>query len=143
MVYVNPDTPPTERHAAMVLGSLMQEIRDVFAEEDWQGLRQSHFRVLSCVPTTGISVTELAVRVGMTKQGCGQFVGQLTASGHLTTTADPDDGRLRVVRRTPEGDRTTAAVTRRIRRIERGWAQLVGEERYATFRAVAEELATR
>lgn len=45
-----------------------------------------------------------------------------------------------MVRRTPLGDRTVAAVNARILRIEREWAHRVGPRRYADFRAVLREL---
>jgi DNA-binding MarR family transcriptional regulator len=95
------------------------------------------------VPPAGITVTELAERVGMTKQGCGQFVTQLVESGHLRVEADPTDRRLRIVRRTRSGVRTTAAITARIVALESEWAEIVGPRRYATFRTVLEELALR
>ena len=128
-------------HVAVLAGRLMAEIREVFAGEDWDGLRQSHFRLLSLVPPEGISVTELAERLGMTKQAAGQFVTQLEGTGHLETQVDPADRRLRVVIRTALGDRTNKAVTARIRRIERAWARRVGEDRYAEFRDVLTEIA--
>ena len=128
-------------HVAVLVGRLMAEIREVFVREDWGGLRQSHFRLLALVPPQGISVTELAERLGMTKQAAGQFVTRLEATGHLEARADPSDRRLRVITRTALGDRTNKAVTARIRRIERGWARRVGEERYAQFRQVLGEIA--
>ncbi len=132
--------PAEELHVPLLMGLLFREVRDVFADEDWDGLRQSHFRVISAVPPEGINVTDLGERVGMTKQGCGQFVTTLVASGHLRVEQDPADRRIRWVRRTPEGNRTIAAVTRRMLLIEQGWAERVGEWRYRTFRAVLEEI---
>ena len=128
-------------HVAVLAGRLMAEIRDVFAAEDWDGLRQSHFRLLANVPPEGITVTELADLLQMTKQAAGQFVTRLEATGHLTTQADPADRRLRVVTRTGLGDRTNKAVTARIRRLERAWARRVGPDRYAEFRDVLTEIA--
>jgi DNA-binding MarR family transcriptional regulator len=130
-----------EQHAPMMMGFLLNEVREVFAAEDWGGLRQSHFRVLVCVPPEGISVTELAERVGMSKQGCGQFVTQLTGSGHVTVEPDRADRRVRVVRRTAAGRRAAARSTRRNLRVEQEWAARVGPERYEAFRAVLGELA--
>jgi len=127
-------------HVAILIGALMQEIRDTFAAEDWDGLRQSHFRLLSGVPASGISITELAAELGMTKQGCGQFVSFLTDAGHLTITADRQDARIKVVRRTASGDGVVRAVEQRIDRLERQWAERVGARRYATFRRVLSEL---
>ena len=133
--------PSEELHATLLMGLLFREVRQVFAAEDWKGLRQSHFRVMSAVPPEGISVTELGERVGMSKQGCGQFVTSLVDSGHLRTEPEPSDRRVRRVRRTPEGNRTVAAVTKRMLEIEESWAERVGERRYRTFRSVLEELA--
>jgi DNA-binding MarR family transcriptional regulator len=129
-----------DRHAAVLVGRLMEEIRLAFDGEDWGGLRQSHFRLLAQVPPGGISVTDLAATLRMTKQAAGQFVTHLEGTGHLTTRADPTDRRVRLVVRTPLGDRTSKAVTARIRRVERAWARRVGAERYVQFRAVLEDL---
>ena len=134
------EIPEDEQHVLMYLGTLLEQVRDAFDGEEWGGLRQSHFRVLSCVPADGISVTELAHRVRMSKQGCGQFVTQLVASGHLVTEEDPTDRRLRVVRRTRLGDRTSRAVAARVREVEQGWEAAVGPRRYRTFRAVVDAL---
>jgi DNA-binding MarR family transcriptional regulator len=133
--------PREELQASLLMGLLFRQVSTIFAAEDWKGLRQSHFRVISAVPSEGISVTELAERVGMTKQGCGQFVTSLVESGHFRVEQDPADRRVRLVRRTAKGSRTIKAVTKRILAIEDGWAQRVGERRYRTFRRVLEELA--
>jgi DNA-binding MarR family transcriptional regulator len=129
-------------HVPQLFGKLMLDVRDTFAAEDWHGLRQSHFRLITHVPRDGISVTELAQALRMSKQACGQFVTQLEATGHLAIRADATDRRVRLVVRTPVGDRTLKTVNARIRRIEREWARQVGAERYATFREVLEELTT-
>lgn len=141
MTSVNPVVQPDERHAALLMGLLMRHVSAEFASEDWKGLRQSHFRVIFSVPPGGVSITELADIVGMTKQGCGQFVTHLVETGHLTIERDPADRRTRIVKRTTAGNRTVRAVTRRIHRIEQDWADQVGARRYAAFRAVLEELA--
>jgi DNA-binding MarR family transcriptional regulator len=130
-----------EVHVAGQMGRLMRSIRTVFAQEDWDGLRQSHFRMLYEIPPDGITITELGERLGMTKQASGQFVTHLTGTGHVRVRADPDDRRSRIVVRTALGDRTTAAVVDRILRIEQEWAQRVGPKRYAAFRQVLDELA--
>ena len=133
--------PGEERQVAMLMGLLLREVSSTFAAENWDGLRQSHFRVITSVPTEGISVTDLAERVGMTKQGCGQFVTSLVGSGHLRVEPEPTDRRVRRVRRTTKGERTIAAVTQRVLRIEQDWADRVGERRYRAFRTVLEDLA--
>lgn len=133
--------PTEELHVLVLMGLVFREVQDIYAAEDWGGLRQSHFRVISNVPREGISVTDLGDRVGMTKQGCGQFVTFLVDSGHLRVEPDPADRRVRRVRRTPLGDRTIADVTARTLLIEKDWAERVGQRRYRTFRKVLEEIS--
>ena len=141
MTSVKGSVPRTEWHAALLMGLMLRQVHEVFAAEDWKGLRQSHFRVISSVPPEGITITELGDRVGMTKQGCGQFVTQLVQSGHLRVEPSPSDRRTRIVHRTATGGRTIAAVTARNLRLEQDWAERVGPERYRVFREVLEELA--
>src|ERR1051325_2671724 len=141
MTSVNLRLPDDELHAPLLMGLLFRHVHDVFAGEDWGGVRQSHFRVMACVPPEGVSVTELADRVGMTKQGVGQFVTHLVGTGHLSEGADPGDRRVRLVRRTRKGRALVAAVRERNLRIERDWAEQVGEARYREFRTVLEQIA--
>ena len=139
MILVNGDAP--EEHVPRLMGSLFEQVRTVFTTEDWQGLRPSHFRLLEMVPADGITITELAARLRMTKQGCGQFVAQLSETCHLRTAPDPGDRRSRVVRRTAKGTRLTRKVQARIAAIEADWASRVGPQRYAEFRSTLVELA--
>jgi DNA-binding MarR family transcriptional regulator len=141
MTLVKGDFPADRVHAPLLMGLLFRQVRDEFLDEDWGGLRQSHFRLLSLVPDAGVSITELGERVGMTKQGCGQFVTQLAESGHLRVVTPAIDRRGRVVRRTRRADRVLAAVRSRNLAIEEEWAERVGADRYAVFRAVLDELA--
>ena len=124
----------------MLMGLLLNQVRAAFAAEDWGGLRQSHFRVMTSVPAEGITITELGDRTGMTKQGCGQFVSHLVDTGHLEVETDPADRRTRIVRRTPLGHRTVRKVSARIARIEGEWAAAVGPKRYRVFRQVLDDL---
>ncbi len=113
MTFVKAEFPATQTQAPMLMGLLFRQVRAIFSTEDWDDLRQSHFRVMSAVPEQGVSITELGERVGMTKQGCGQFVTHLVETGHLATEPDPSDRRVRLVRRTPLGQRMLDAVRER------------------------------
>jgi DNA-binding MarR family transcriptional regulator len=131
-----------QRHVLHALGHLMTESRALVLARGEPGLRPSHYRVIGHVPPEGITVTELAVRVGMTKQGIGQFVTQLTESGHLTVDRDEDDRRIRVVRRTPKGEESVRRLSELLDGLETDWANRVGTRRYDEFRATLDELAT-
>jgi DNA-binding MarR family transcriptional regulator len=130
-----------ERHVMLALGNLMTESRSLLLAEGEPGLRPSHHRVIGHVPPEGITVTDLAERVGMTKQGIGQFVTQLTESGHLVVDRHPDDRRIRMVRRTAEGDAAARRLADLLEGLEADWANRVGTHRYNAFRATLDELA--
>ena len=123
------------------MAGLFGRIRAELADGTLGDLRMSHVRVLAAVPPDGVNVTELARRAGMTKQGCGQFVTYLSGTGHLSTAPDPDDGRVRLVRRSIAGDRVMDGVYAALDRIELGFAAEVGPRRFATFKKVMRELA--
>ena len=131
-----------ERHIIKVLGLLFEQARQVILGDGPDGLRPSQFRVIDAVPPDrGITVSELAERVGMTKQGIGQFVTQLTQAGYLVTEASAEDRRMRIVRRTRVGSETTQQLAGSLRELEQHWAARVGQRRYREFRAVLDEIA--
>jgi DNA-binding MarR family transcriptional regulator len=130
-----------DRHVMLALGNLMSESREHLLAKAGSELRPSHHRVIGHVPPEGITVTDLAERVGMTKQGIGQFVQQLTDSGHLRTTAHPQDKRLRIIRRTRKGEASARRLAAVLAELEETWAGRVGSSRYRDFRDVLDELA--
>ncbi|WP_411284904.1 MarR family winged helix-turn-helix transcriptional regulator [Lapillicoccus sp.] len=106
------------------------------------GLRASHFRLLTEIPPSGTRITELSERLGMTKQACGQFVRRLDVTGHVRVEVPADDRRSRVVVRTQLGDHAAQMFATRVGDIEAEWVSRVGPRRYAAFRSVLTELAT-
>jgi DNA-binding MarR family transcriptional regulator len=126
-----------------LMAGLFGRIRAELDDGTLGDLRMSHVRVMAAVPADGINVTALALRVGMTKQGCGQFVTQLSGSGHLRTEPDPADGRVRLVFPTARGGRFVDDVYAALARIEHGMAAQVGERRFASFKKVMTELVAQ
>jgi DNA-binding MarR family transcriptional regulator len=68
-------------------------------------LRRSHTSLLPHIDLEGTRVTELADRVGVTKQAVSQLVDELESWGVLARVADPDDARARRVVFTDLGKR--------------------------------------
>jgi DNA-binding MarR family transcriptional regulator len=134
---MTPSPEPLPELMAGLFGRLRAEMDDGTLGD----LRMSHVRVMSGVPPEGINVTDLSALAGMSKQGCGQFVTQLVETGHLRTGPHPDDGRVRLVFRTAEGDRFMTGVYAALARIEERFSSQVGERRFATFENVLAELA--
>src|SRR5215211_6526900 len=116
------------------LGNRMDgEVRRQTAATGTQ-LRPSHLRLLSLTPPAGMRVTDLAARVGMTKQALGEFVAALQEAGLVEVAVDDRDRRVRRVRPTPAGRRLQEVIETAFAEIEQGWRERVGAERWAAFR---------
>ena len=126
----------------VLMARLMKQVSRVATAADLDGLRPSHFRLLAELPEQGMRISDLAERVGMTKQSCGQFVTTLVASGHVEVHTPPGDRRLRVVVRTNAGRRALEQFEQLMAALEDSWAGHVGPRRYATFRQVLADLVT-
>lgn len=68
-------------------------------------LRAAHTWLLPHVDLDGTRSTELARRVGISKQAVGQLVDDLVQLRVLERVADPSDGRAKLVRFTAHGRR--------------------------------------
>jgi DNA-binding MarR family transcriptional regulator len=78
--------------------------------------RAVHHRVMAHVTHEGIRLTDLAERAGVTKQAMSELVADLEALGYLQRSADPRDGRAKLIGFTDKG---RAAVTAAMRAFER------------------------
>ncbi len=110
------------------------------ASDEMRHLRGSHGRILDLLGNEGTRPSALAADAWITKQAISQRIRELEEAGLVETTPDPTDGRAVVVKRTAEGDQVRASAVATIRAAETEWANLVGPDRYATFRQVIDEL---
>lgn len=100
-------------------------------------LRPAHTRLLPHVDVEGTRLTELARRLGITKQAVGQLVDDLVGHGVLELAPDPSDGRARLVRFTPKGVAAISQGLGVLNEIESELAQRIGPQR---MRALHESL---
>lgn len=63
-----------------------------------QDIRPAHTSVFPHIDLEGTRLTEIAVRMGMSKQAVGQLVSELVAMGSLERVPDPTDGRAKLIR---------------------------------------------
>jgi DNA-binding MarR family transcriptional regulator len=127
--------------ASVLMGLLLRHVSNVGAAAQLDGLRPSHYRLLAHAEAPGIRITELSELLGMTKQACGQFVTQLSGTGHVAVEVPAEDRRARLVTRTALGTSALGAFSAVMTELEHGWAERAGAERYAVFLDVLRELA--
>jgi DNA-binding MarR family transcriptional regulator len=71
-----------------------------------QGLRTAHMNLFPHIDMEGTRLTDLAGRVGISKQAVGQLVDQLDEMGAIERVPDPQDGRAKLIRFRREGGRS-------------------------------------
>lgn len=67
------------------------------------GLRPAHMQVLPHLDLQGTRATEIARRMGISKQAVGELLDEIEAFGVIERVPDPTDGRARIVRFTEAG----------------------------------------
>lgn len=106
-----------------------------------QGLRSSQVRLLSLTPAEGMRVTDLAERVGMTKQALGEFANALEEKGLLESLRDPADRRVRILRPTAAGRRVVRDAEKQIAAAEEEWRERLGSRKWEQLRRLLVEAA--
>ena len=69
-------------------------------------VRAAHMSLFPHLDLAGTRQTELARRMGISKQAVNQLVSELAGFGVIERVPDPSDGRALLVRFTPEGARS-------------------------------------
>ncbi|WP_208114240.1 MarR family winged helix-turn-helix transcriptional regulator [Actinomycetospora succinea] len=105
------------------------------AEEGHGAVRPAHSAVFEFLDDTGTTVSTLAERAQMTKQGMAELVRHLEVHGYVTREPDPDDRRAKRVLLTPAGREVVGIAQRLVPEIEAEIVALVGPERSRALRA--------
>ncbi len=90
-------------------------------------LRLAHTLLFPHLGGAGIRPTELARRLGISKQAVGPLVDDLVGWGMLERTADPHDGRATVVRLTEAGGAAILDGLSVLREVEAGLRADLGD----------------
>jgi len=103
-------------------------------------LRPAHTSLLPHIDRQGTRLTELARRLGVTKQAVGQLVGDLESMGALQRVDDPEDGRAKLVRFTDKGLAAIHHGLSVLREIESELEQRLGVRRMRELHAALAEI---
>jgi DNA-binding MarR family transcriptional regulator len=103
-------------------------------------IRRAHTALFPHVDRQGTRLTELARRLGITKQAVGQLVGDLEQMGVLERADDPLDGRAKLVRFTDRGLRALEHGLHILRGIELEIEARIGRRRMRELHQTLGEL---
>jgi DNA-binding MarR family transcriptional regulator len=119
---------------------LQRRVQAGFAQAGLPEIRPAHNAVFQWLPVEGARATELAERIGTTKQAVGYLVGYLEQHGYVERVPDPRDRRALLVRRTERGWLVNQTARRLVEEIQAEWAETIGHDRMDSLRALLGEL---
>lgn len=104
------------------------------AEQGHDFVRPAHAAVFQFLDDDGTTVSVLAQRARMTKQGMAQLVHHLEEHGYVTRVPDPADRRAKLVTPTAKGREVFDIARGLVPEIEGLVAGIVGPKRLAAIR---------
>lgn len=116
------------RAARLLDERALERIRDQPGAPD---VRPAHTRLFPLIRFEGVRATDIAARLGVTKQAITPLVQDLVRWGLVEQVPDPDDGRARLVRWTDEGRRQMLHGLAVLAEVEAPWREAVGEDAVA------------
>ncbi|HEX4702316.1 MAG TPA: MarR family transcriptional regulator [Pseudonocardiaceae bacterium] len=119
----------------------VDELRAHLAGNGFTDLGRSDGYVIRIVSRSPVTINELAVAMGVTKQAAAQVVADMDARGYLRRVPDPDDRRAQRLHLTDRGTQLLNRARRFHATYEREAARHLGQDRLQTTRAVLTELS--
>lgn len=137
-----PPMPSTRRNLPQLLGGARRWFDDgLLAALEKAGaapVSPTQVQLFAVLDEEGTTVSELARRMGVTRQTAHQAVHGLVAAGLLTQVPDPASARQRLIRRTGEGERAHRRAEAVLDRLEEQLAERIGREAVEALRATLE-----
>jgi DNA-binding MarR family transcriptional regulator len=103
-------------------------------------LSPRHATALLLIDRSGVRLTDLAVRAGITKQAMMQVVNDLDRLRLVERSPDPNDARAKIVKLTARGERERAPAATGGRSTEQKLRRRLGADRYEALKGDLETL---
>ena len=109
-------------------------------EHGFEDLESAHLSVLQYPGPAGARPSELAARLGVSKQALNYLLGELERLGYVERRPDPDDRRSKRIGLTSRGESLVPVIRDAVRDVERDWADELGRDRFAQLRELLLDL---
>ena len=120
--------------------AVQRQMLDRLHERGFSDLDAAHLLVFQYPGPQGARPSELAARLGVSKQALNYLLGQLERLDYLERRPDPDDLRSKRVELTRRGTSAVGVIRDAVADVETAWAQQLGPERFAQLRALLHDL---
>jgi DNA-binding MarR family transcriptional regulator len=142
------ETPSDEPFGPPLIGALLRmpwetvqrRMLERLHEQGFTDLDAAHLHVFQYPGPQGARPSELAGRLGISKQALNYLLGQLERLHYLKRQADPDDLRSKRVVLTKRGEAAIHAIRSAVSDLEAEWAQHLGPRRFAQLRTLLLEI---
>lgn len=128
---------------ARLLGEFRREILEPVAGTEFDDVRETHLQIFGNIRVGGIRLTELAARAQLSLAATSELVNDLVRLGYLEREPDPSDGRAKLIQLTDRGVTLMTLAGHRVLEMERQWAELVGQPRFADMTATMQDLLAK
>jgi DNA-binding MarR family transcriptional regulator len=125
---------PLARLFAMAYRLLVTGLHERLVARGWTDVRPAYGFVLLALRSGPAPLRDLPGALGTSKQAASKLVEGMVADGYVERAPDPEDSRGKRVALTLRGRALLAAVEDIYRELERGWADVLGEQRLAGLR---------
>ena len=109
-------------------------------ERGFDDLDAAHLNVFQYPGPQGARPSELAGRLGVSKQALNYLLGELERTGYVERQPHPDDQRSKRIALTDRGTAAVGVIRDAVGEVEAAWAQQLGADRFAQLRALLAEL---
>src|SRR5215208_3497240 len=103
-------------------------------DQGFADLDFAHLIVFQYPGPQGARPSQLAARLGITKQALNYLLGELERLDYLQRQPDPDDLRSKRVALTPRGESAIRVIREAVGEVETSWAQRLGPKRFDQLR---------
>jgi DNA-binding MarR family transcriptional regulator len=126
---------------ALAYQEFVRELRETHAAQGFDATGRSDGVVFRALVTTPMTVSDLAARLQITKQGAGQIIDDMERRGYVERRPDPDDARARLVYLSARGKAALASARRFHQRYERRLTQTHGAQAVRILRDLLQAMA--
>src|SRR6516162_7363012 len=141
----------TKGRGGPYVGAMMREVWQWVRDQMYAGVVAAGFDDLSAAHVAlwrypgldGIRPSQLADRVGITKQSVNDLLGHLEQREYLLRVPDSVDGRARVIHLTAKGRRLQKTIYSEAGAAQLRIAEILGPRRFAQFHSSLALLATQ
>jgi DNA-binding MarR family transcriptional regulator len=119
---------------------VQRRMLDRLHEQGFGDIDVPHLNVFRYPGPEGARPSELAARLGMTKQAFNYLLRELERLGYLERRPDEDDARSRRIVLTDRGWALVPVIREAVAEVEQDWARELGPKRFAQLRTLLVEL---